>query len=250
MVEDLIDGEIASIVKASFDRLEVDLYPTTSDNAALNLLSIGELVDRLTITNIKLYKLKDFQVASQPMHDLASSATADVALVKERANLKATISQKICDIVARTIAGVSQPDTKEVKAYGEAKVDEAYIGHNRPKITYPEHSSANDPSVGRSAPRFKIDDKILIVRAKEGHYWCYSNIDRQIGKTGIVEDMYFDNENKVFMYKLNALSDVLDYVPEANLILRENASGRVPTRKPAKKAPSAYSTYDVDPKYT
>lgn len=249
MIEDTIDDQIARLVKSSFDRLEVDLYPTVSDNAALNLLSIGELVDRLTIVNIKLYKLKDFQTPSESESNLAKSALADVALVKERANLKATISDKVRDIISRTIAGVEQPDARETKVYGNASdppssLTRDYI--NRDIVIGAEHSSANDPSVGRS-PKFNIGDKVLIVRAKEGHYWVHSQIDSRIGQTGIVQDVIFDNVEKFYKYTLKGM---LQYVPEMNLILREGVNGRVPTRIATKNDHSAYSACDVDPKYT
>lgn len=116
-----LDDCLEQIAEDWFNKLEVNLYMSPSDNAALKLLSIGELVDRLAIVNIKLYKLKDFQVASQNITDLSLSAKKDVELVKERANLKAAITQKAEDTIARVISNCEIETAFEVKSYGEVE---------------------------------------------------------------------------------------------------------------------------------
>jgi hypothetical protein len=92
----------------------------TLGNPFEELLSMGELVDRLSIVNFKLYTLKD-QVM-QRSNDLDFKAWAsveDVKLVKERARLKRCIDEKLLTIAARVVGGdVTGGFNPEVKKYG------------------------------------------------------------------------------------------------------------------------------------
>jgi hypothetical protein len=102
----LIDQKIVETINSEI--------PKEDFNAFQELISLGELVDRLTIVNIKLYNLKN--EVMQNVDDesfLAKSALFDVALVKERARLKACIDLKINAMIA------NPSFNKEVKSYGD-----------------------------------------------------------------------------------------------------------------------------------
>jgi len=111
-----IDEGIDSVLLEHFKTTDVDLWFQPS--AALQLLTFGELVDRLTIVNLKLFKLKDMQFTSTSGVSLALSAKADVALCKERSNLKAAINEKILDMCSRVYNGIERSDVNEDKIYG------------------------------------------------------------------------------------------------------------------------------------
>lgn len=85
------------------------------------LISMGELVDRLSIINFKLYRLKD-KVMDTPDNDVRFKAWAsveDVKLVMERARLKRCIDEKLITIIQRINSGnASGGFNPEVKKYG------------------------------------------------------------------------------------------------------------------------------------
>ena len=85
------------------------------------LLSMGELVDRLSIVNFKLYKLKDEVMDRQDDFEFKSWASVeDVKLVRERARLKKCIDEKLVGIVTRINEGdISGGFNPEVKKYGK-----------------------------------------------------------------------------------------------------------------------------------
>jgi hypothetical protein len=111
-----IDQVIESVVREHFQTTDVDLWFQPS--AAIQLMTLGELIDRLTIVNLKLFKLKDLQAASTAGVSLALSAKADVSLCKERSNLKAAINEKLLDVCARVYNGLERSDVNEDKIYG------------------------------------------------------------------------------------------------------------------------------------
>jgi hypothetical protein len=111
-----IDEAIVRATKDIFASTEADLYFQPS--SCLDLMSIGELVDRLTIVNLKLFKMKDMQSSSMDGIALALSAKADVNLCKERSNLKNAITEKLCDMISKEYNGVVRSDANEVKSYG------------------------------------------------------------------------------------------------------------------------------------
>ena len=83
------------------------------EHPALKLLSIGELVDRLSIVNFKLYKLKcEVALKAKDKEFCAEAALEDIRLVEERARLKACIDEKFMTIVAG-----KHDFNKEVKHY-------------------------------------------------------------------------------------------------------------------------------------
>lgn len=85
------------------------------------LLSMGELVDRLSIVNFKLYKLKDEVMDRQDDFEFKSWASVeDVKLVRERARLKKCIDEKLVGIITRINEGdISGGFNPEVKKYGK-----------------------------------------------------------------------------------------------------------------------------------
>lgn len=90
------------------------------DNPFEELLSMGELVDRLSIVNFKLYKLKD-EVIDNPNDESFKSwaSVEDVKLVRERARLKKCIDEKIISMITRVENGDSTAGfNPEVKKYG------------------------------------------------------------------------------------------------------------------------------------
>lgn len=71
------------------------------------LLSMGELVDRLSIVNFKLYTLKNKVQQSTTEYDVndteefrAWAAIEDIKLVEERSRLKRCIDEKLIAIIA------------------------------------------------------------------------------------------------------------------------------------------------------
>lgn len=85
------------------------------------LLSMGELVDRLSIVNFKLYKLKDEVMDRQDDFEFKSWASVeDVKLVRERSRLKKCIDEKLVGIITRINEGdISGGFNPEVKKYGK-----------------------------------------------------------------------------------------------------------------------------------
>jgi len=84
------------------------------------LLSFGELVDRLSIVNFKLYKLKD-EVIDRPEDEKfrAWASVEDVKLVEERARLKRCIDEKLLAIIKKFRYGDETGGfNPEVKKYG------------------------------------------------------------------------------------------------------------------------------------
>jgi hypothetical protein len=93
----------------------------TLDNSFEELLSMGELVDRLSIVNFKLYKLKD-EVMLRPNDDEFKSwaSVEDVKLVRERARLKKCIDEKVISMFKRYKDGdINAGFNPEVKKYGD-----------------------------------------------------------------------------------------------------------------------------------
>ena len=84
------------------------------------LISMGELVDRLSIVNFKLYKLKDEVMNKKDDHDFKIWASVeDVKLVKERSRLKKCIDEKLIYVVSRIYSGDPTAGfNPEVKKYG------------------------------------------------------------------------------------------------------------------------------------
>lgn len=114
-ISDSINEIIESAVKRYDNSCELG-------NSFEELLSFGELVDRLSIVNFKLYKLKD-EVMIRLSDDRfkAWASVEDVKLVRERARLKKCIDEKLICVIGRINSGDSTGGfNPEVKKYGNS----------------------------------------------------------------------------------------------------------------------------------
>ena len=113
-MKDLIDSVIGEAIQ------EYD-GSYTLGNPFEEMMSFGELVDRLSIVNFKLFTLKDEVMKRPTDNDFRSWASVeDVKLVKERSRLKRCIDEKLVAVITR----ISKGDTSggfnpEVKKYGD-----------------------------------------------------------------------------------------------------------------------------------
>jgi NACalpha-BTF3-like transcription factor len=113
-ISNLIDEQIHLAIKNYDNSYEL------GDNPFEELISMGELVDRLSIVNFKLYKLKDEVMDRQDDEKFKSWASVeDVKLVMERARLKRCIDEKLITTINRVNSGnTSGGFNPEVKKYG------------------------------------------------------------------------------------------------------------------------------------
>lgn len=115
MLSDHIDATISNAIDDYDDSYEL------GQNSFEELISMGELVDRLSIVNFKLYKLKDEVMNRQDDEKFRSWASVeDVKLVMERARLKKCIDQKLLTVINRVKNGDANGGfNPEVKKYGK-----------------------------------------------------------------------------------------------------------------------------------
>jgi len=115
---DNISDKIDNIIKKSIENYD-DSF--TCDNPFENLISFGELVDRLSIINFKLYKLKDEVMTRKTDKEFKAWASVeDVKLVEERARLKRCIDEKLIYIIKKVQGGDETGGfNSEVKNYGK-----------------------------------------------------------------------------------------------------------------------------------
>ena len=112
--------EFSELVEKQVE-LSVKSYDGSYNNTEplRDLVSMGELVDRLSIVNFKLYTLKDKVMESTDESFRAWASVEDVKLVMERSRLKKAIDRQlahmICTILSGDTSGGSNP---EVKRYG------------------------------------------------------------------------------------------------------------------------------------
>jgi len=113
-LSELIDLTILESIK------KYDNTYNLGKNSFEELISMGELVDRLSIVNFKLYKLKDEVMDRQDDEKFKSWASVeDVKLVMERARLKRCIDEKLITTINRVNNGnTSGGFNPEVKKYG------------------------------------------------------------------------------------------------------------------------------------
>ena len=113
-LSEAIDDVIVKSIKEYDNSFEL------GNNPFEDLISMGELVDRLSIVNFKLYKLKDEVMMREDDESFRSWASVeDVKLVMERARLKRCIDHKLLSIISRVNSGdISGGFNPEVKKYG------------------------------------------------------------------------------------------------------------------------------------
>ena len=93
MISDKIDEAILLAIESYNGEYELG-------NPFEELLSMGELVDRLSIVNFKLYTLKNKVMQSDDETFRAWASEEDVRLVRERARLKRCIDEKVLALMA------------------------------------------------------------------------------------------------------------------------------------------------------
>lgn len=108
MLSEEVDKAIQEIVRNPFNYSEA--------NDASRTISLGDLVDRLAICNLKLFKVKDLQAISTG-DDALPLIKQDIALCKERSQLKRGIDYKVAEMVKDEITGNLEITTEE-KNYG------------------------------------------------------------------------------------------------------------------------------------
>ena len=120
-LNETIDLIINNSIKNYDGSYELNSSSSISSNSNFEeLISMGELVDRLSIVNFKLYKLKDEVMNKQNDEKFKAWASVeDVKLVIERARLKKCIDQKLISIIKKIKDGdQSGGFNPEVKKYG------------------------------------------------------------------------------------------------------------------------------------
>ena len=99
----------------------VELYDGSYNNIdpLKDLVSMGELVDRLSIVNFKLFTLKDKVMESTDDSFRAWASVEDVKLVMERSRLKRAIDGKLVYTINKILSGDETGGVNsEVKRYG------------------------------------------------------------------------------------------------------------------------------------
>lgn len=119
---DVLDNEVQTV-------LEKGDHRKVQDSAIEKLVTIGELVDRLTIVNKRLWELKDAVANSNDDLFKSEAAQKDIDLVLERSIVKAAITDKIVHMVRRAVIqyesqnlgeNYQDPDSRnEHKKYGD-----------------------------------------------------------------------------------------------------------------------------------
>jgi len=94
--------------------------PTDEPSEISKLISFGELVDKLSICNLKLFKIKDLQASIDARESGMAIAyiKQDIALCKERSQIKRAIDQKLREIIKSQLSGTDDFVAEE-KLYGD-----------------------------------------------------------------------------------------------------------------------------------
>ena len=108
----MISNEVDHLIQNAVKRFDFSFE--LGDSNFRDLISLGELIDRLAIVNFKLYMLKEKQANDVCEEFLASAAKMDVVLVEERARLKKCIDEKVLSYL--TDKGNFN---EEIKSYGD-----------------------------------------------------------------------------------------------------------------------------------
>jgi len=113
-----ISDNIDDIIRKSIEKYDDSFI---CDNPFETLLSFGELVDRLSIINFKLYRLKDEVIDREDDKEFRAWASVeDVKLVEERARLKRCIDEKLLSMIKKVRDGNENGGfNPEVKNYGD-----------------------------------------------------------------------------------------------------------------------------------
>ena len=116
LISNLIDSVIEQSIKNYDNNYQLG-------NPFEELIGFGQLVDRLSIINFKLYKLKDEVMLRLNDYKFTSwAAHEDIKLVIERARLKKRIDEKLTSTIKRIITTNDSGLNSEVKKYGDNKI--------------------------------------------------------------------------------------------------------------------------------
>lgn len=113
----MISDEIDKIINKAIEEFDDSHF---LESPFEKLISFSELVDRLSIVNFKLYRLKD-KVIDKTLADdeCIRAAIEDVRLCEERSRLKRCINDKLIAIIKRAMENDETADPNpEVKDYG------------------------------------------------------------------------------------------------------------------------------------
>ena len=112
--------QIEKIINETISNYNGD-YKLEVNNPFEELISFGEIVDRLAIVNFKLYTLKDEVIKRPQDKNFRSWASEeDVKLCKERSRLKTCIDKKILTMFKRYSLGDNNAGfNPETKKYGD-----------------------------------------------------------------------------------------------------------------------------------
>lgn len=111
----MIGNEIEKIIEQSVQNFDGSY---TLNNPFEKLMSFGELVDRLSIVNFKLFTLKNEVMKRENDSEFRAWASVeDVKLVEERARLKRCIDEKLGIVVKRCIETKDSGFNPETKLY-------------------------------------------------------------------------------------------------------------------------------------
>lgn len=113
----MMSDEVDIIIRA-----RVNLFDNSfrlDNNPSLDLLSMGELIDRLSIVNFKLFTLKNRVLEKIDDKEFCSWASVeDIKLVEERARLKKVIDQKLDQKICEILKDGKSSFNAESKSYG------------------------------------------------------------------------------------------------------------------------------------
>lgn len=115
---DIFSEIVDNVIQKSTEEFDNSVKSLGEDFEAL--LTMGELIDRLSIVNFKLFTLKNQVMQTQEDKNFCAwAAVEDVKLVMERARLKKCIDSKLLSIIKRVNNGdISGGINPEVKKYG------------------------------------------------------------------------------------------------------------------------------------
>jgi len=111
----MIGNEIEKIIEESIKNFNGSY---SLDNSFEKLMSFGELVDRLSIVNFKLFTLKnEVMKRKEDSSFRAWASVEDVKLVEERARLKKCLDEKLGVVIKRCIETNNSGFNPETKLY-------------------------------------------------------------------------------------------------------------------------------------
>ena len=115
-------------------KVKTTQQPQTDDSPLDLINTMSDLIDRLSIENIRLWHLKDDVVAlkneleqkdlskerrEEILEILAQKSFTDIDIVKKRSALKKAIDKTLVQVITNVVKGNDIPITDEHKQYGK-----------------------------------------------------------------------------------------------------------------------------------